>query len=92
MIDVQVAFGFDSDIDTRVPREQIEHVVEEANTGRDRRAAGPVEADFNLDVGFLRLALDRALSHAEVLCSRAFYQGFSGFATALRTVCKYGVP
>jgi hypothetical protein len=51
-----------------------------------------VEIDFNLDVGLLGLTLDGALAHAEILYSRAFYQGFRGFATALRTVCKYGTP
>ncbi len=75
-----------------MPREQIEHMVEEAYAGRNRRAACSIEIDFNLDVGFLGLALNGALAHAEILYSRAFYQGFRGFATALRTVCKYGTP
>ena len=42
------------------------------------RAAGSVKIDFDLDVGFLGLALDGALAHAKILYSRAFYQGFSG--------------
>ena len=33
-------------------------------------AAGSVEIDFNLDVGFLGLALDGALAHEKVLYSR----------------------
>ncbi len=45
--------------------------------------AGSVEIDFDLDVGFLGLALDGALAHANILYSRAFYQGFGGFATAV---------
>ena len=45
--------------------------------------AGSVEIDFDLDVGFLGLALDGALAHANILYSRAFYQGFAGFATAV---------
>src|SRR5262249_39364359 len=39
------------------------HVVEKADAGRDRRCAGAVEVDRDLDVGFLGGALDRALAH-----------------------------
>jgi hypothetical protein len=91
MINVQIALGFDRDVDARVPREQIEHVVEKANAGRDRRATDAIEIDFDLNVGFLGLSLDGALAHANIPYSRAFYQGFGGFATSaangLQTPC-----
>jgi hypothetical protein len=89
MVNVQVAFGLDGDVDARMPRKQVEHMVKEAYAGRDRCAARSVEIDFNLNVGFLGLALNGTLAHANVLYSRAFYQGFAGFATALRMVGKY---
>ena len=86
-IDVRIAFGLDHDVDARVPRQQIEHVVEEADAGRDGRAAGPVEIDLDLDVGFLGLALHGGFAHRESLANirylRAFYQGLPGFATSL---------
>ena len=82
MIDVQVALGPDRHIDARMPREEIEHMVEKSDSGRDRCAAGPIEIDFNLDISFLGLALNDSLAHAEFLYARAFYQGFTGFATA----------
>jgi hypothetical protein len=46
-------------------RKQIKHVVEKANTGRDRCTAGPIEIDFDLNLGFLGLALYGALAHGE---------------------------
>jgi hypothetical protein len=64
-------------------RKQVEHMVEEANAGRNQCAACPIEIDLNLDVGFLGLALYGGLAHANILYSRAFYQGFAGFATAV---------
>jgi hypothetical protein len=45
-------------------------MVKEAYAGRDRRTACSIEIDFNLDVGFLGLALNGALAHVKVLCSR----------------------
>jgi hypothetical protein len=83
MIDVQVAFGLNGNIHARMPRKQVEHVIEKADASRDRRAASSVEINFDLDVGFLGLSLYGALAHANILCWRAFYQGFSGFATCV---------
>src|SRR5689334_7909036 len=83
MVDVQVALGLDRYVDARVAGQEIEHVVEEADAGRNLRTALPVEVDFDLHVGFLGFALHGASAHDEnPLISRAFYQGFSRFATA----------
>ena len=51
------------DVDARVARQQVEHVVEEADAGRDRRRAGAVEIDRDLDVGFLGGPLHGRLAH-----------------------------
>jgi hypothetical protein len=67
VIDVQIALGLDRDVDARVPRQQVEHVIEEADAGRDRRAAGPVEIDLDLHVGFLGLALYGGFAHGNIL-------------------------
>ena len=64
VVDVQVALGLDRDVDARVPRQQIEHVVEEADAGRDVGDALAVEIDRDLDVGLLGGALDRAFAAA----------------------------
>ena len=63
VVDVQVALGLDREVDARMTRQQVEHVVEEADPGRNRRRAGAVEIDRDLDVGFLGGAFDRAFAH-----------------------------
>jgi hypothetical protein len=73
-----------------VAREQVEHVVEKAYAGCNRSTTDSIEINFDLDLSLFGLALNDTLAHAKILCSRAFYQGFAGFATALRPVCKYG--
>jgi len=57
VIDVKVADRLHRDVDAGMPGQQIEHVVEEADTGRDIGHAGSIEVDRDLDVGFLGLAL-----------------------------------
>src|SRR5205085_3939768 len=67
MVDMQVALGVHRDVDARVARQQVEHVIEEADAGRNRRAAGAVEVDLDRDVGLLGLALYRRGAHVEPL-------------------------
>ena len=50
LIDVQIALRFDFQIDGAVPRDEIEHVIEEANAGRDCGCAAPVEIQMQTDV------------------------------------------
>ena len=64
MVDMQVALGLHRDVDAGMARQQIEHVVEKADAGRNRRRAGAVEIDRDLDVGFLGGAFDGRLTHA----------------------------
>src|SRR6185312_9727438 len=89
MIDMEIALGLDHDVDARMARKQVKHMVEESNAGCDRCTACPIEIDFDLDIGLLSLALHGTFAHAYILYSRAFYQGFAGFATAAAAVCKY---
>ena len=51
-------------------REQIQHVIEKADPGRDRGGAVAIEIDRNLDVGLLGLSLDRSLAHEKPVSSR----------------------
>src|SRR5450830_275424 len=84
------------DVDARVPRQQVEHVIEEADAGRDRRAAGPVEIDLDLHVGFLGLALYGGFAHFNFLAisfTRApFIRGGRDSPQSLRGVCKRFAP
>src|SRR5579885_2587296 len=65
MIDVEVALGLDRDVNARMPRQQVEHMVEEADAGGNARPAGAVEIDGDLDRGLLGVALDGGLSHVQ---------------------------
>ena len=85
VIDVEVAGGLHRDVDPGMARQQVEHVIEKADPGRDRGLAAAVEIDGDRDVGFLGGALDGRLAHvspAPRLCSRALYQGRGAPATA----------
>jgi hypothetical protein len=51
VVDVEITFAGDREIEKAMPGEEFEHVVEKANTGRDLGAAGAVEAQSEADVG-----------------------------------------
>src|SRR6185312_14942649 len=63
MVDVQVALGLDRDVDARMPRQEVEHVVEETDTSTYVRTALSLEIDRYLDLGFLGLAFHGAFAH-----------------------------
>ena len=49
-VDMQVALGLDLEVEQRVPGEGGQHVVEEADPGRDPRLAGAVEVEPDGDL------------------------------------------
>src|SRR3569832_1697551 len=63
MVDMQVAISLDGDVDAGMAGEQVQHVVEKANAGRNLGDARSVEVHADLDIGFLGLALDRRRAH-----------------------------
>jgi hypothetical protein len=64
-----------------VASQEIEHVVEKANAGRDRGRASAVEIDGDLDAGFFGSPFHGRLAHLLLRgAPRAFYQGFAGCA------------
>lgn len=63
IINVQVANRLDREVDAGMAGEEIEHMVEKADAGRDIGHAGTIEVHGDLDVGFLGLALDRRGAH-----------------------------
>ena len=63
VIDVKVADRLHRDVDARMPGQQIEHMVEEADAGRDVRCAGSIEVHRHLDVCLFGFALDSGLAH-----------------------------
>src|SRR5437879_12638657 len=67
VIDMQIAVRLDRDVDAGMPGQEIEHVVEEADAGRNVGHARAIEVDGNLDVGLLGLALDGGAAHEKCL-------------------------
>ena len=54
LVDFEVAFRLDGQIEKAMHRHELEHVVEEREPRLHRRLAGPVEREADLDVGLLR--------------------------------------
>ena len=71
-VDVKVAAGLDLEVEAAMAGEALQHVVEEADAGGDRRAAGPVQVQAHPDLGLLGVAGDvgRAV-HARTSPARA---------------------
>ena len=63
VIDMKIAGRLHGNVDARMPGQEIKHVVEEADPGRDAGHAGAIEVHRNLDVGLLGLALDGGIAH-----------------------------
>jgi hypothetical protein len=55
-VDLQIAFGFDLQIEMAVPRELSQHVIEKRNAGRDAMVARAIEIQADPDIGFIRLS------------------------------------
>ena len=62
-IDVQVALGFDFEVDRTVAGDLVEHVVEEGNTSGKAANTGAIKVNFHRDLGLQRIARDFGLSH-----------------------------
>ncbi|MGB9466865.1 MAG: hypothetical protein WBR10_17290, partial [Candidatus Acidiferrum sp.] len=58
LIDVEISFRSDFQIEGAVPREEIEHVVKKANARGDARLSTPVEIQFQPNIGFVCLAVN----------------------------------
>ncbi len=56
---MQVRLGGHGDVDQRVPREQRQHVIEEADAAGDARFPRSVEVGATVRSGFARLTANR---------------------------------
>ena len=59
LVDVEVAVDLQVEVHAGVERERVQHVVEEADAGRDGRATGAVDHEPRRDAGLARRARDR---------------------------------
>lgn len=57
-IDMQVAAGFDLEVDQAVARDLVKHVIEKRHTGIQRLLAGAVKVDRDTDLRLVRIARD----------------------------------
>ena len=62
LIDMQVAFRGDLDVDQRMARQLIEHMIEKADSGRNFAVPVPSIAKFDQNVGLFGRALDLSLA------------------------------
>src|SRR5262245_34273796 len=62
VINLQIALARDFEVEKPVAREQVEHVVEERNAGRDCAFSLPVEVELEMDVSLFGRALDFSLT------------------------------
>ena len=58
LVDVQVALGAHGQVEARVARQAVEHVVEEADAGGDVAVTRAVQVEHDLDAALARLAAD----------------------------------
>ncbi len=63
LIDVEIAGGFQLQVEAAVLGEQLQHVIEEADAGGDFVAAAPFERQAPADLRFFRIAFNGRASH-----------------------------
>ena len=63
LVDMEVALGAHGHVDQRMAGKLLQHVVEEADPGRDVVAPGPVEIDADADLRLGGVAGDLCLAH-----------------------------
>jgi hypothetical protein len=63
LVHIEVAAGFEFQIESAVVREQLEHVIEETDSRRNLVSAPALNRERELDVRLLAQPLDAALSH-----------------------------
>jgi hypothetical protein len=66
-IDVQVATRNDVEVDQAVPRDLLEHVVEEGHAGGEIPMPAAIEIEPDIDPGFERVPGDFCLPHRDTI-------------------------
>src|ERR1700722_5971109 len=75
IVDVAIALGTNFDVDKGMPRQLVEHMIEETNPGCNIGKARPIEVEANLDARLIRLACDCALAHRDLEALSWFARG-----------------
>src|SRR5208337_3160040 len=66
LIDIEVALGFELEIEATVMGEEFQHVIEETDSSRNLVPAAAFNDQHSADVGLLGGALNRGSSHFAV--------------------------
>jgi hypothetical protein len=67
LVDMEIALHAEVDVDQRVARELLDHVIEEADAGLDAIRAGAVDREIDRDLGLGRIAADARAAHGRFL-------------------------
>ena len=67
LVHIQIAVGVQLQIKAAMLGEQLQHVIEETNAGRDLVSAAPFDRQAAADLRFFGVALDGGLSHSAPL-------------------------
>jgi len=95
---MEIARRVDLDIDQRMARELLQHMVEKADTGCDIGKAGAIESDAGDDIGFLGFSCNGAGAHGCLENCDGFLSTFKatgvliGSWNALATCRALGYP
>ena len=76
LIHLEIAFGFNHQIEAAVVSEELEHMIEETNACRDVITATSIDEETQRDVGFFGLAMQIRFPHCAT---------FSGMRISART-------
>ena len=63
LVDVEIAVGFDLEIERPVVRDELEHVIEESDPRSDGVSPLAFEAEAHGDLRFLRSSVDYGAAH-----------------------------
>ena len=63
LIDVEVARGAHVEVERAMLREQLQHVIEETDAGRDRIASSSLQDQRQADLRFRRPSIDQRAPH-----------------------------
>ena len=64
-VDMQIALGFDIEVDQPVARHLVEHVIEKGNTGLEDASPRAIEVDLDANPGFQGIAREFGLPHRD---------------------------
>jgi uncharacterized protein len=63
LVDMKIANRLDLQVNQRMPRQLLKHMVEETDAGRNLIDSGSVEVDLDIDRRFVRLSADSPCAH-----------------------------